>query len=495
MDRDTFEQLAQIQSTELAKALGPFLTGEKQAEYKDFVPHGLNHLTNYKASGNPASDAYLYVNGGLFGRCDGTPQLINAMVGPRGFEAVLEWMGTNTEQEHVDALTDIQETGSESTTPCGDCPSIDLTACAQFYCFGRFCRQTQELQFDRIGMFGNGNVPTKILFGSIIDSTGRVLARQGETIDNAWWLQSRAAGYMLALKNNTLLWAGDPCNNSGSYMEYKGFQNIVNTGKFDSYTELRCDALDSFLMDLNFANFTSDGANAVTRWFKRMVDQFDFRAGGAGLDWSTSEMFIVMRPNTWDCVSRVYACAGIDLCSVGDTNNRFQANSETAQRNHEEFLNRRALPINGRWYPVVLDNEIPQTTGQANGVCSDVYFITTRINGETVTWGQYQDFNQTYGNVRNELIQTFGSDDIGITDNGRFAMIRDNSRGCFDVQILTKPRVIAKMPWLLGRIQNVCCDVLQEPFPDTTGSGGVYEKDGGRQITPIPTLYGDCVNC
>jgi hypothetical protein len=171
------------------------------------------------------------------------------------------------------------------------------------------------------------------------------------------------------------------------------------------------------------------------------------------------------------------------------------ASAEQAQARHEEYLTSRALPIAGRMYPVVLDSQIPQTTGQANGACSDIYFITTRISGETVTWGQYQNFNTTYGSVRQEMVSVFGSDDIGITDNGRFAIVRDNSRGCFDVQILTKPRIIATMPWLSGRIQNVCCDVLQQPFPDPSGSDGVYELDGGRSTTPIPVLYGNCIDC
>jgi len=73
--------------------------------------------------------------------------------------------------------------------------------------------------------------------------------------------------------------------------------------------------------------------------------------------------------------------------------------------------------------------------------------------------------------------------------------VRDNSRGCFDVQVYTKPRLIAKAPWLSGRIQNACCDVLQEPYPDVTGTDRVYMKDGGRSTTTPPTLYGDCVDC
>ncbi len=496
MTQDLIKTMATVQAGELAKAFGPFLTGQQTVANPAMnLPQGMGHYQNYKASGNPASDAYLYVNGGLFGRCDSSPTLINALVGPIGFEAALDWVGTNTQHEFVDAWTAVPVTGNEATLPCGDCPTVDLQACEQLYCFGRFCRQTQELQFDKVGMHGNGSIPVKVLFGNIVDAMGNVLARQGDAIEDAWWVQSRLAGYHLALKNSQLLWAGDPCNNDGSYEEFKGFQNVVNTGKFDSKTEIACSALDSFLMDMNFANFTSDGANAVRRWFKRMVDQFEFRASRAGLDWNSAEMFIVMHPNMWDCVARVYACAGIDLCSISSGNNRFSANADQAMARHEQFLTQRALPIGGRFYPVVLDSEIPDTTGQANGVCSDIYFITVRIGGQTVVWGQYQDFNQTFGNTHNELKRLFGSDHINITDGGRFAMIFDNSRGCFDVQIITKTRVIATMPWLSGRIQNVCCDVLQEPFPDTSGTSGVYEKDGGRTRTGVPVLYGDCINC
>jgi hypothetical protein len=61
----------------LARALSPYLDGTK-------------------AAGTPAQAAYLYACQGLFGRCDGTSTLINAMVGPIGVEAVLDWVGNDT---------------------------------------------------------------------------------------------------------------------------------------------------------------------------------------------------------------------------------------------------------------------------------------------------------------------------------------------------------------------------------------------------------------
>ncbi len=447
--------------------------------------------TGQKAGGTPIG-SYLYEAGGLFGRCDGAMTLINALVGPIGFEKALLWTGTDTEKEFVDAWTDIVITSGEQSAVCGDCQTASMRACAQFYCFGRFCRQSQELQFDRIGVRANSSVPIRNLFGSITGPTDEVLVPMGSAISDDFYTQSAMVGYAIRLKNAQLLWNGNPGNNTGAYQEYNGFQNIVNTGKFDAYTQQYCDALDAFLINLNFSSLTSDdNANTgIRRLFRRMVQQFRVRAERAGLDWDSAEMYIVMTPNQWDCVARLYACSGVDLCSSLRTDARINLDGSQIQARYEEYLTRMALPIDGKWYPVILDSQIPETTGQANGICSDIYFITTTLSGRTVTYGQYQDFNKTYGRVRNELTAMFGSDDIAITDNGRFALVRDNVRGCFDIQIYMKPRLVAEMPQLTGRLQNVCCSVTAEPFPDVTGSGRVYAPGGGRSTSTVPVLYG-----
>ena len=456
---------------------------------KGYTPYG---LLAQKAAGTPSETAYLYESGGLFGVCTGPSTLINAMVGPIGAEKILTWVGTDTEREFVDALKAVTTTGSEQSTACGDCVRVGLTACAQFYCFGRFCRQTDELQFDRLGVKAHSNIPVRTLFGAITDAAGNVLVGSGETIRDAFYLQSRAVGYALRLKNSTLLWSGNPANNSGSYAEYMGFDLLINTGKYDAYTMLDCDSIDSFLMNFGFNNPSSTGTYAIQNWFRRMILQFMRRAEGAGMSWDTAQTYIVMTPNQWDAVAKAYACSGLDLCAGVSTSRVMQQSADQARGRYEEYLSRLALPVYGRWYPVVLDSQISETTGQANGICSDIYFITTSINGEEITYGQYQDFNATYGRIRQELVSLFGSDDIAITDNGRYALVRDNSRGCFDVQAYTKPRIVSVAPWLLGRIQNVCADVLQSPLPDVTGSGKTYELDGGRTVSPVPVLYGPC---
>lgn len=448
-----------------------------------------------KAAGTPSTRAYPYVSGGLFGRCDGPATLVNAMVDPIGFEGVMTWVGNNTENEFVDAWTGISTDGSEQTTACGDCMTTTENACVQLYCFGRFCRQTRELQFDRIGLKSNANVPVKSMFGAITAADGTEIIGQGEEITDGFFLETRKVAYALRYRNSELLWTGNPVNNTGNnvYMEHQGLELIVNTGKFDHYTQEYCDALDSFLINFAYQNPASDGTYAIGSWLRRPIHQFMRRAGGAGLDWNTAQMYIVMHPNLWDCVARAYSCAGMDLCTLtSGGENEVTTSADQALERYHEYMSAMHLPIMGKNYPVVLDSQITQTTGQANGTCSDIYFLTTNIAGQEVLYGEYQDFNKTYGNVRNEMLAMFNSDDIFVTDNGRFALVRDNSRGCFDIQMYVKPRIIAMTPWLLGRVQNVCCDWISRPLPDSTISGGVYAPSGGRDDTPIPTLYGPC---
>lgn len=470
MDETKFAQ-------EMAKALAPILAQNGGYAY------------GQKATGAPGTAPYLYSEGGLFGRCDGNSTLINALVGPIGFEKVLQWIGTDTEKEFVSAWTDITIAAGEQSTVCGSCATAAMKACDQFYCFGRFCRQTQELQFDRLGTRANAGVPIRNLFGSITGPMGEVLVPMGSPISDDFYLQTSLVGYALRLKLAQMVWTGNPINNAGAYAEFNGFQNLVNTGKFDAYTQLACNALDSFL--LNFANNApaADGTFAIRSWFHRMVNQFRIRAAGAGMDWDSASMYIVMTPNLWDCVAKVYACAGVDLCSVTGQN-RLNVDANQAQNRYESYLNSMQLPIDGKMYPVILDNLIPETTGQANGICSDIYFITTDISGRTITYGQYQDFNKTFGRVNDELRSMFGGSPIAITDNGRYAVIMDNVRGCFDVQAIAKPRIVAEMPQLLGRIRNVCCNVLGSPYPDVTASGRVYSVGGGRSTGVVSTLYG-----
>lgn len=430
----------------------------------------------------------LYGAGGLFGNTEANGVLVNALVAPRGVESILTWVGTSEENKFTETLSGVLLTGSNQSTACGDCRVVGEKACTQFYPIGRFCAQTPEFQFDNIGMRAHSGVPIRALFGNITDAVGNTIVAQGQPITDKFFLDSQLVGYALRFLLGDMIYNGDLANNAGAYKEFKGLDIIVNDGKIDALTDLRCAAADSFLMDLNSATWTADGTTAVRAWFARMIQEFQYRAEGAGFDWDSAQLHIVMSPNMWDQVSRVFSCAGVDLCG---TPAAFTMNTsqDLAMSRYEEYITRRALPILGKWYPVVIDNMIDETD-DGTGWVSDIYFLTTQIAGRDVLWGEYQDFNATYGDAAAEIRSLFGSDDIATTDGGRFAMIRDNSRGCFDIQGLLKPRLVGIAPWLSGRIQNARAVLTNDQnFPGASGTGDATALDCGRTTTPLTYLY------
>lgn len=439
-----------------------------------------------KAAGTPSVIDW-YQAGGLFGTTEGEQMLVNALVGPMGIESYLPWRGTRVEKKFTDALTGTSESGSNQSTVCGDCKTIDLSACTQFYPLGRFCAQTPEEQADNLGLMEQEASFVRNIFGDITGPGGEVLIPRNTMIEDRFYIDIRMVGYLLRKLNGTMIWNGDPVNNNKAYKEFKGLEMIVNTGKFDALTELSCPALDSFIMNIAGNNWTADGAYAVRNWFARQVQQFMKRASGAGLDWATANMVIVMTENMWDTIARLYACAGLDLCSSGvsDANISINQSADAQLDRYHTMLNTKKLSILGREYQVVVDTLMTETDNGDGTFTSDIYFLTLGINGEDVLYGEYQDFSQTFAAAKAELARLFGSgnSDVGWTDGGRYMVLSSQVRGCFDVQAILKPRLVARAPFLSGRITNAVAVPLSEGFPDSD------TFTGGRTAAPLEFLY------
>lgn len=433
-----------------------------------------------------------YQAGGLFGTVQGESILVNALVGPKGIEEQLMWTPTKVEKKFTDAITGTDTTTGNQSTVCGDCRTIALNACTQFYPLGRFCAQTPEEQFDNLGLMEVETVPVRALFGNITGPSGDVIIPNGVPITDRFYIDVRMVGYLLRKILGGLIWNGDPANSTLAYKEFKGLEMIVNTGKFDALTDLACPALDSFLMNAASNAWTADGTYAIRAWFARMVHQFAYRAEAAGLDWDTAQMFIVMTQNMWETVSRIYACAGLDLCadSASDANVSVNVSADQSVQRYHALLNSKMLPILGREYPVVIDNMMDETDNGDGTYTSDIYFLTTRINGEDVMYGEYQDFSSTFAGAAAELTRIFGSgnSDIAWTDGGRYALLKSQVRGCFDIQAILKPRIVARAPFLAGRIQNALASPLSTGFPDSD----TYDNGAdGRTTSPLEYLYSE----
>lgn len=469
----------------LATALAPLMTGKGAVR---------------KADGTPVS-TYLYSEGGLFGSCKNDPVLINAMVGPMGYEAKLQWFGTIFENPIVESLTYIGHSTYAQATVCGDCGVPTIRRCATTSCFGRICQMTNEMQFDQLGLKANQNVPTLALYGAVTDPAGNVIIGQGDAITNLFTLELAAVAYNLRRQVGVDMWTGNPTGNAGGRQFMTGFDLLINTGHADALTGIACDGLDSVIYNYGNAVVGAAGSASIVADISGIVRSILYRITTAGFSEDGAIIDIVMHPTLWDCVADAWACEyGLQCNSWTSSQTRVMQNDALAVAQlRDDFRNGMYLPVDGRNYPVTLDNGIAVTNrpvGNNTARCSSIYVITRVLpgapNGGVITFGEFQDFQASAGEAMAYFRQNFGAVPVTVTDGGRFAHAPTTSGGfCFDARILTKPRVRMLMPQLAGRVTNVCC-IPNGTYPDVTGSGGIYEVDGGPVTSPPNYLYGDC---
>jgi len=455
-----------------------------------------------KASGSPVS-TYMYSEGGLFGSCKNDPVLINALVGPMGYEAKLQFQGTKTENPIVQSLTHIESSGYAQASSCADCGHPTIHRCAQTACFGRICQATDEMLFDELGLMANNNVQQLALYGNVTDPAGNTIVGQGQPITNMLWLNFVAAAYNLRRRLGQLWWAGNPASNLGGYAEFPGFDLLINTGKVDALTGLGCDALDSVVSTFSNNVVGAAGSASIVASVAAIVRSIRYRITRAGFGLDGVQMDIVMHPTLWDCVADAWACEYGLSCQSTSANISMENNALALADVRDQIIANQALKVDGISYPVVLDNGIAVTNrpyGTETSRCSTIYVITRVIpgappvpdspGGGVVTYGEYQDLNATGG----AAIRQFGDlfDNLMVTDGGRYVLSGDQHGGlCLDAKVLSKPRLRMLMPWTSGRITNVCC-VPAGTYPDVSGSGGIYEVDGGASTSPPNYLYADC---
>lgn len=445
-----------------------------------------------RATGTPSGLAPMYGHGGLFGVCGVDPVLFNACVGPIGYEGALTWRGSDILTPMYDAMTYIGSTGYGQDGLCDDCGKPVFKECIQSAPLGRVCQQTWEHAFDQLGMRMNEGVPRVALFGNITAPDGTVIIPQGQEIRDRFTLDLMGAAYNLRRHLGRMLWTGNPNNNQGGYWEFEGFQRLINTGKFDVQTNVACDALDSYLSDYESNVVGVAGAPNIVNRLAGIVRSVRYRIATAGLDEDSAVTDIVMHPRHWDIISNVWYCDYGIVCANTQITNQSMI-LDIAQR-RDQLLQTRQLPIDGKMYQVYIDNQIPNTPspyGNTTKYCGDIHVITRVVEGETVTWGEYQNFSQTCAPEMQWFRSNFGAVPISITDGGRFMYAPTTEGGfCFDARVLTKPRLIMRMPWTSGRLQNVCTVPIGD-YADVTGSGGQYELDGGIYTKPYMGLYGD----
>lgn len=459
-------------------------------------PH-LGERTGYRhdPSGSPATTGYIHGPGGTLSYPGVDQDVFHTIVGARGIIGQLPVRASVDTNPLFSVITGIQaDTGDEKTEVCGDAPVAGiLKTCMLTSVFGRYERQTRQIELNRLGQRNDRADPMDLrMVGSPIANTGLFMTSgpadstvPGDVLRNeisvVFWELSVSLHRLLSQQ----LWTGDPANNNGdAYREITAFPQLVNTGHVDALTQTSCPSVDSDVKDFNYGTVDANASSlveALTYMF-RFVRDLAVRTGVMPVRW-----VFVMRPELFYEVSAVWPCAYLTYrCQLSD-NERLNVDGAEQTRMRDEMRAGSYLLIDGIRIEVVEDDGVPIDTSTTNAnvpeaaFSSDIYLIPMSVvGGRAVTFLEHMNYS-------NQAIQ----DAIGMTSmaivEGPWITVWKFRNWCLQFQTKIEPRLILRTPWLAGRLQHVVSSPLQmtrSPFPSDP-----YFVNGGVTSRPGPSYY------
>lgn len=443
-------------------------------------------------SGYTLSTNWMHGQNGIFGAAGVSQDVFSTRVIPRGIFEVLPAMGARDTHPVVGYLTGFTAGDTDQQdAPCDEPGSAgNIKSCFQGSAFGRLMRETDPIQLDRIGEIVNRGEMTDlrvvndpILNSSLFTPNGMAPAAT-RAIRQEVLAKFLALGADLESILCPQLWTGDPTNNSdnGGYQEFNGFQNLVTTTHTDVLTGTSCPSLASDVKDANYLSVSDNAAaifhylTTIYRYVKHNAEVMRFMP--VQWVWVMPDSLFRELSDYWPCVYSSYRCNA----TGNDLNNNTDA--LVMRQMSDAMYNGRYLQIDGVRIPVVVDDCMPVDTNTTNAnvpnpcMAADIYLLPMVVRGgQRVTYVEYFDFNGPMG-VQEALAAGFATDEVMVSDGGRFLLTKSRTYVCMQWQALTKLRLRLLTPQLSGRLQNVVWCPLQafrQPFPNQP-----YNIDGGN---------------
>jgi hypothetical protein len=447
-----------------------------------------------KAPATVQTAAWLHGSLGMFSTPGLERDIVSTVVKPEGLMHVLPRFPTVMERPFFGALTGISDDiGTEPANPCDDAPTGYQKSCNLTAQFGRVARQTETIEMDKVMLrYNRGDHMDLRLAGTVIgindfnpagldQSAVLNILTMAEMVQTAVRLERELCRHM---------WNGNPANNNlgGGYKEFPGLDRQIATGQVDAQTNTACPSLDSDVKDFNYNDVCGTTLDIVQ--YASALEYYLYekaRSQGVGpVRWIWS-----MRPQLWYELTACWPCKyNTNRCltgQVGESVVRLDGRENISDRDRmREML---TWEVNGRSYPVVLDNCITedsnQTTGNLNAgeFSSSIYFIPLSITGNLpVTYMEHLDYRAAAADV--SLLR--GTETFW-TDRGIYSWAVDLLKWCWDLTVKTEQRVVLRTPQLAGKIQNVKYTPLQHLSDwDPTSP---YWQDGGVSLRAQSTVY------
>ena len=457
-----------------------------------FVPAGVQDPEYFdvlrKAVGNTNSAQLMYVEGGLFANCMLERPVMNVTISPkRTLANRLPVVRRNTQKSMYSYLTDIAEpSGTLPNYPCDDPQQVgDLNAAFIEVSKGRISLRSRTLEMDAIIRKYHQGITTDLYI--VGDIRGVSAGIPTGMDDSSGFLSQSATRRQFQLVARGLqneisrqFWTGDPTNNAvntanGGAKQFWGLEYLVanDYGSKAFVTGNNKAALNSDIKD--FENTCIGSANATTDlglygYMTELEDTLTQRASLYG--YSNVEWAWVMHPTHWSALVKYLPCEMLgDGCGTFLSGGGIPtANNVTVVSNdmgvatiRQELQGTMRLNINGRSYPVILDDSMPMTQTGVSPVThtGDIYFLPLSVEGiPTLFWD-----SADYRAVASELAAIPGNSLSGFHDGGiKLSTVRQNGF-CFTVETKVELSLVLLAPHLSGRLTNVsACNLQAKPI-------------------------------
>lgn len=454
----------------------------------------LEYLQKAVAKQNEA--VLLQQPGGMFTKIGGIERpLFSTAVHPTGIGSYLPAMPNTTDDPRYGFWMGYgaQDAGSEPDYICDDAltngpPTTgNLTAS-----YGLIQRGTHTIEISQLAKKARVNSSDLYIAGTVYNPESPMTPPSSARNVSAI-LNSTVASEMVGVGVNferkfaKLIWRGNPANNTanGGYKEFRGLDLLIKTGYVDADGGGALPALDSLIV--NFADDfdTADPTKDIVRVLSSVMWYMDDLAERTGL--APVTYAVVMPRELFWLLTSIWACRYMtDRCASGGSgldapqivlNDSFVINYRDAMRNG------RYLTMNGKQYPVIVDDGIvveQAAGGIPNTSSSSIYILPLRVmSGFPALHWEYIDYNALAPEMA--ALGVAGQKLPFWTEGGKFIWSFDGVYTCFKLKAQVEPRVILRTPHLAARIQDIRYKpdyYLRSPFPGDPNyvGGGVSTR-------------------
>jgi len=432
---------------------------------------------------------YFYNEGGPLADCELEAPILNTLIQPLNTIAnMIPTTATVAEKVKYAYLT-VSDDGSfqapDGEGVCGDCPEVgDDDFCVAEYRYGRICFQTKVADVDEVIAKASRGVREDLYFvGSIRGVSGPANFSMLRDRDYVKQGAIRRQVFRLAKKYNTLysqlLWTADPANDNlqstdgnpddktaAWRVNWYGL-NLLIADDYDTKTFVTgtdCERLNSLVVDFS-GTIGTDNIYSTLQAMEHTLFHRSKRLGFSNVRWA-----FVMYPEFWSELVKYLPCEMVgDGCTGGVINANDGATGMFNMARREAMLAAQAITVNGRTYPVLLDDFIPVTTNVGPPVTytSTIFFVPFTVDGEVVLRWVHKDY-RAFVDVFRDEIPNGGIRSTGWTDGGRFVLDVKDDFPCVQIWSKSEMGLEFRAPHLAGRIDAVTIDPELAPeFPPT----------------------------